>query len=271
MQIWLRRIAVLLALGSVLSTNVACNSEDETIVEATTAIASPTPTATVSPIASPSPAPVAHTSGFDSYNEAINIASSAINYSKTALVREDWSMIARRWQQAAQTLQTVPSSHPQYAAAQAKIPQYMRFAKEAQAKAQPQQTASNQAGDVSPNFFIIPIKERITGIPLVEVKINNNRSFDMLFDTGASRTLLSGTVASTLNLKAVSKTQAGIADGSVVEFPVVQVNSLEVDGRIQRNFKAAVAPSMPVGLLGQDFYEGYDVTVKQNAIEFRKR
>lgn len=274
MNLLLRRIAFLLALGSIVTTNVACNSESDTTVEAaeaTTATASPTTATAVTPPASPAPSPAASPTGTDPYNEAINIASTAITYSKTALVREDWLMIARRWQQAAETLQTVPSSHPQYAAAQEKISQYMRFAKEAQAKAQPQQQATNTTGDVSPDFFIIPIKERLSGIPLVEVTINNNRTFDMLFDTGASRTLLSGPVASTLNLKAVSKSYAGIADGSVVEFPVVHVDSLEVDGRIQRNFKAAVAPNMPVGLLGQDFFAGYDVTVKQNAIEFRKR
>lgn len=263
----LRRVMFLIVFASTLAINAGCNSESETPPETAAVVTSQSPAV----VPSPSPSPVV-TPSRDPYNEAINIASSAIEYSKAALVREDWMMIARRWQQAVESLQAVPESHPQYATAQEKIPQYQRFAQDAQIKAKPQQQATtNAAGDVSPDFFIVPIKERITGIPLVEVEINNNRMFDMLFDTGASRTLLSGTVASTLNLKAVDTAYAGIADGSVVEFPVVHVNSLEVDGRIKRNFKAAVAPNMPVGLLGQDFFEGYDVTVKQNAIEFRRR
>lgn len=267
MNLLLRRVPFFLIFASVLSLNTACNSESEIISETTAVIASPSPAV----VPSPSPSPATNP-GLDPYNEAINIASSAIEYSKTALVREDWTMIARRWQQAAEALKAVPESHPQYATAQEKIPQYERFAQEATAKANPQQpTTVNAAGDVSPDFFIVPIKERISGIPLVEVKINDNREFDMLFDTGASRTLLSGTAASTLSLQVVSKSYAKIADGSVVEFPVVHVNSLEVDNRIKRNFKAAVAPNMPVGLLGQDFFEGYDVTVKQNAIEFQRR
>jgi predicted aspartyl protease len=273
LNLLLRRTTFMLAVVSALTLNVACSRETETTLETTAISASPSPIASPSP--SPSPPPAATTPlpvGRDPYNEAINIASSAIEFSKTALVREDWLMIARRWQQAVDYLKAVPPSHPQYATAQTKIPQYQRFSQDASNKANPQQKAvTNDSGDVSPDFFIVPIKERIHGIPLVEVKINDNRTFDMLFDTGASRTLLSGVVASTLSLQQVDSSYARIADGSVVKLPVVAVKSLEVDGRIQRNFKASVAPNMDVGLLGQDFFEGYDFTIKENAIEFRRR
>jgi aspartyl protease family protein len=47
---------------------------------------------------------------------------------------------------------------------------------------------------------------------------------------------------------------------------------MEADGRLKRNITVAVAPpAMPIGLLGQDFYEGYDISIKADVIEFRRR
>jgi hypothetical protein len=38
-----------------------------------------------------------------------------------------------------------------------------------------------------------------------------------------------------------------------------------------KNASGVAPPAADVGLLGQDFYEGYDITIKQDIIEFRKR
>ncbi|MBE9117057.1 clan AA aspartic protease [Lusitaniella coriacea LEGE 07157] len=211
-------------------------------------------------------------SGRDPYNEAIALASSAITVSQTAMVQEDWTIIAERWRQAVDYLKAVPSSHPQYQAAQAKIPQYQRFFTEAKDKANPPQSVqANTNEDVNPKFFSLPIKERTRGIPIVEVKFNGQQKFEMLFDTGASLTLLGGHMATALNLQPVDSALVTIADGSQVLVPLVKLDSIEASGRIKRNLTAAVAPSMPIGLLGQDFFEKYDYTIKQNAIEFRLR
>lgn len=237
---------------------------------ATPTAVSPSPSSVQSQnaIAKTTPTP----SGRDPYAEAIDLASSAINFSKSAMVKEDWAMVASRWQRAVQSLQVVPKSHGKYAEARAKLPQYQRFLAEAQLKAKPtEKPKADASGDVNPKFFLVPIKRRIGGIPLVEVNFNGQQKFDMLFDTGASNTLLSGAIAATLNLKAIHTTRAGIADGSVVELPVVAVDSMEINGRTKRKVSAAVAPNMPVGLLGQDFFEGYDFTIKENAIEFHLR
>ncbi|MDY6786311.1 MAG: retroviral-like aspartic protease family protein [Cyanobacteriota bacterium] len=266
----------LIALASFLTlSSVACTSEN------TDSIATPSPVPSAIPAspapeqptsAASTPLPTASVAGRDPYNEAIDLASSAINFSKSAAVREDWAMVASRWQQAVDYLQTVPNSHQKYAEAQAKIPQYQRFLAEAQLKSKPpEQATADASGDVNPKYFTVPIKQRISGIPLVEVNFNGVQKFDMLFDTGASKTLLSGPIAATLNLKPVATSRVVIADGSVVELPIVAVDSMEINGRVKRKVSSAVAPNMPVGLLGQDFFEGYDFTIKKNVIEFNLR
>lgn len=64
----------------------------------------------------------------------------------------------------------------------------------------------------------------------------------------------------------------GVADGAIVQMPVAILESMEVDGRLKRKIEVAIAPpSMPVGLLGHDFFDGYDITIKDDVIEFRKR
>ncbi|MBD2577723.1 retropepsin-like aspartic protease [Oscillatoria sp. FACHB-1406] len=285
---FLRRSTLVLFSTALVTSNLACQQGDAE----SSAPPSPTPapqTVKASPAASKavtasptapkaikaSPVPTPDSSlllsGRDPYNEAVELASSAINFSKTAMVTEDWVMIASRWQQAVNYLQAVPQSHGKYKEAKSKLPQYQRFLSEAQLKAKPsEQVKADAGGDINPKFFLVPIEERIAGIPLIKVKFNG-REFDMLFDTGASKTLVSGEIAGTLNLKPVSSTQVGIADGSVVELPIVVLNSVEINGRVMHKVSAAVAPNMPFGLLGQDFFEGYDFTIKQNAIEFHRQ
>jgi predicted aspartyl protease len=271
------RNTTLIAFASCLTlSSLACTSEitdsSATPSPAASAVATaPVPVQPSTPTAV-APPPAALVSGRDPYNEAIDLASSAINFSKSAVVQEDWVMVVSRWQQAVKYLQSVPQSHAKYTEAQTKLPQYQRFLAEAQLRAKPTERPQAEAsGDVNPKFFTLPIKERIGGIPLVAVKFNGVREFDMLFDTGASGTLLSGEIAATLNLKPVAATQVRIADGSVVTLPVVVLDSMEINGRIKRKISATVAPSMSIGLLGQDFFEGYNFTIKENVIEFQRQ
>jgi predicted aspartyl protease len=94
----------------------------------------------------------------------------------------------------------------------------------------------------------------------------------MLFDTGANVTLITREIAQSLQLKPQGITQIAVADGAVVAVFQTSLKSMEIDGRLKRNMSVVVAPpAMPIGLLGQDFFEGYDITIKQDVIEFRKR
>jgi predicted aspartyl protease len=205
------------------------------------------------------------------YNEAINSASSAITISQSAVSRDDWNLVANRWQDAINLLKTVPASSPNHAKAQAKLTEYQRHLAEAKKRATPPPKPPQQE-DGSPEFFSVPIKAQIRGLAVIEVNVNGKQAFDMIFDTGASKTLITASMAYTLGLEPVGKARVVVADGAIVEVDIAQLQSMEIDGRLKRNFQVAVAPpSMPIGLLGQDFFRGYDVTITNKAIEFRKR
>jgi len=94
----------------------------------------------------------------------------------------------------------------------------------------------------------------------------------MMFDTGATNTLITQPMAAKLKLQRLGTTEAAIADGSVVKFDVALIKSNKIASRIKRDVLVSVAPAgMDVGLLGQDFYEGYNITIKENVIEFRRQ
>ncbi len=57
-----------------------------------------------------------------------------------------------------------------------------------------------------------------------------------------------------------------------VKFPVGYVQSIAVDGAVANKVLVAIAMSDgDIGLLGHDFFGNYDVTLKQNVVEFRRR
>lgn len=207
----------------------------------------------------------------DTFPNAIDVATGAISISQSAASREDWKLAATQWQQAINLLKQVPATSPNYSKAQQRVPQYQRFMAEAKLRAAPA-PKKNKVGDTNPQFFSIPIQGRRAGIPIVEVTFNGTRKFEMLFDTGASSTLITLGMAQALQLKPTGTKLVGIADGSIVEVFVGYVKSMEIDGRLKRNVSVSVAPpAMPIGLLGQDFFEGYDIVIKQDVIEFRKQ
>ncbi|MEW6497252.1 MAG: aspartyl protease, partial [Cyanobacteriota bacterium] len=73
-------------------------------------------------------------------------------------------------------------------------------------------------------------------------------------------------------LKPIGLTKTVVADGAIVSLVLAELQSLEVDGRLKRKLRVAIAPpAMPIGLLGQDFFEGYDISIKENIIELRRR
>lgn len=268
-SIWITLFSILTLLNSSCS-----NSEADTVSSLTpTPAASPvsTPSASVSPTpqASKPQTPPPPTS--DTYAEAIDVATSAVTISQSAVSREDWRLVANRWQEAIQLLKAVPTSSKHHATAQQKLSQYQNLLADAKQRSTPPPPKPKQ-GDSNPQFFSIPIKGKVRGIPIIEVTFNGQQEFEMLFDTGATNTLITQTIASSLNLEPVGFSQMGVADGAVVQMPVAILDSIEVDGRLKRDIEVAIAPpSMPVGLLGHDFFDGYDITIKDTVIEFRKR
>jgi aspartyl protease family protein len=123
----------------------------------------------------------------------------------------------------------------------------------------------------NPGFIEIPIKRRDAGIPVVDVLINGNKSFEMMFDTGASGTVITQTMAEQLGLEETGTARVNTASQNDLEVSVTQIDSIEINGIRADNLSVGISPTLDIGLLGQDFFGGYDVTIKEEIIEFRMR
>jgi aspartyl protease family protein len=118
--------------------------------------------------------------------------------------------------------------------------------------------------------FSIPIKRREFGVPVIDVKFNGQHVFEMLLDTGASFTVLTPKMASILDIKLEGIVHVDTASDTVA-FPTGKVASAAAGNAMSRDMFVAISPSLSMGLLGQNFFGQYDVTIKQDVIEFRQR
>lgn len=124
---------------------------------------------------------------------------------------------------------------------------------------------------VDTGVFRVPIKRRSGRTPVIDVTFNGGQSFEMIVDTGASKTLITQTMANILNLTPSGNISATIADGSQIEFKTSQVNSITAGNVVAKNVEVAIAPKAEIGLLGHDFFGNYDVKILQNIVEFHRR
>ncbi|MEE3716461.1 retropepsin-like aspartic protease [Tumidithrix elongata RA019] len=115
------------------------------------------------------------------------------------------------------------------------------------------------------------IKRRDHGTPIIDVTFNNNQTYEMVLDTGASGTLITAQMAYSLQLQAVGAVNATIADGSKVRFPVGIVRSISIGTATVTDVPVAVSDHIEVGLLGHDFFENFDIKIKKDIVEFYPR
>jgi aspartyl protease family protein len=135
------------------------------------------------------------------------------------------------------------------------------------------QSSPPSGATVSPQngLFKVPIKRREAGIPVVDVTFNGKHTFEMLFDTGASGITIGTDMASKMNIKAHDSAYSQTA-GGVVPIGIGRVSSVKAGELVAKNLDVSINPSLStMGLLGQNFYGNYDVTIKQNQIELRAR
>ncbi|MDF5706306.1 MAG: retropepsin-like aspartic protease [Nostoc sp. S4] len=119
--------------------------------------------------------------------------------------------------------------------------------------------------------FRVPIKRRFGGTPIIDVTFNNKKTFEMIVDTGASATVITRNMASSLQLETTGMIQAQVADGSEVQFSTSKVKSITVGGVIAHNLQVAIAPQADIGLLGHDFFGNYDLKILEKEVEFDRR
>ena len=269
MELPLLKTTTIIFFGSILTIGtVACNQNSASTTPE--AAASPSPTEVA---ASPSPTEAAASPSpqEDSFQKAFDMATGATAMGQSALAREDWVLIVQRWEQVIKLLETVPASSPNREKAQEKLSEYKGYLAKAKQKAAPRTDTAKTTSNTNPQFFSIPIKSKNRGIPIVEITFNGSKTFDMLFDTGATNTLITRAIADSLDLRPISTTNTIIADGSIVSMPVMQLKSIGSNGRVKSNVLVSMAEGMPIGLLGQDFYAGYDINIKTGVIEFTRR
>ncbi|MGC9502427.1 retropepsin-like aspartic protease family protein [Baaleninema sp.] len=124
----------------------------------------------------------------------------------------------------------------------------------------------------SANVAQVPIVRRMSGIPVVHVNFNGGQRFEMLLDTGASNTVITQEMARRLQVERVGNIQIDTASQRNVNAEVGLISSMELGGIVARNVPVTIAPeTLEIGLLGQDFFGRYDLTVRENVIEFARR
>ena len=119
--------------------------------------------------------------------------------------------------------------------------------------------------------FKVKIKRRVGGIPVIDVIFNRKKSYEMLLDTGASGTVLTILMAEELGLKPEGYVMVQTPSSKAVAFPTTTVNSIKVGTVEIKKTQVAVSPSLSLGLLGQDFFGLYDITISKDYITFKHR
>lgn len=115
------------------------------------------------------------------------------------------------------------------------------------------------------------IKYRHHGIPVIDVTFNHNQTFEMIVDTGASGTLITQEMAIALQVQPMGWVKIGVADGRVVQLPTGVINAISVNGATVKNVPVVIASGMPIGLLGHDFFDGFDIKINRDTVEFYPR
>lgn len=230
----------------------------------------------------------------DYFQQAIDRATSAVNISQNARSQDDWGLVASRWRQAIALLQAVPSSSANYAQAQAKITEYQSNLTYAEQQASQTIASSGGTSVIRPtspasssitrrsessvsepsdtSSFRAPIIGRAGGTPIVSVNFNGGQSFPMILDTGASGTVITPAMASSLGVEPVGETSVSTASARNVTFDLGYVDSMELGGIVIQDVLVAVSnPELELGLLGNDFFGNYDVTIREDHVEFNPR
>lgn len=253
--------------GLSLSTVPLAPAEDP---ESAVAIAADPPVLSATAEAAPvPPAPAA------SFREAVNRATSAVAIGQSAQSKDDWGLAASRWQQAVALMEQVPTTSPDHDQAQTKAQEYKQHLAAAQQRATSSiaPAAVAPAPKALPNGLAaqIPIQRRQGGTPIVAVTLRGSggtQTFSMLFDTGATGTLITAEMAQAIGATIVGETQARIADGSVVTLPVGYVDAVELGGLRREQIKVAIGGSY--GLLGQDIYGEYGIAIGSHQINLHQ-
>ena len=122
-----------------------------------------------------------------------------------------------------------------------------------------------------PGVHIVPIKGRRSGIPVIDVKFNDRYTFEMMLDTGASSIVITKQMAKKLRVNHYENVWVSTPSNDYFKMSSGYVYSVGVAGITQKNSRVITSPSLDMGLLGQSFFNHYDITIKRDVVEFRER
>lgn len=263
----------------IVLSSTACNSPKNIVTQ--TPISQPSapnlPSNTI-PIQSPSPQPVRQNDG-EVYQQALTKADAAKAIGQSALSKDDWFLVVHNLQESVEMLKSILPTSSQFILAAKVLPKYEQELDLARQKAasfvskSPKNSAvASQVTSTAPSdTFTIPITQKLGGVPVIEVTFNDNYTAAMLLDTGASHTLITAATADRLQLQKSGTSQAKTANGTAT-FQVSTIDKIKFGDGETKNVRVAIGQKdLPYGLLGHDVYDGYDITIKENAIEFHKR
>lgn len=271
-------LSSLLAIGVIAcGNNIATTSSNSNPQPSISPAIAPAKPIKVNPPKSPSPTS-------DTYQQALVKAESAASITQSATSVEDWQIVSRKWQQAIDLVKVVPASSPNYKNAQAKLAEYQQQFNYAQQQANPGSKAVSAASKclgkpdrkvaASGKSFTVPIKRREASTVVIDVTFFSSgikQTYEMIFDTGASATVITPEMATGLRVKPIGATKVNTASGQGVVFGVGCMDSIQAGGVVVKNTPVIIGISMDLGLLGQDFFGDYDVTIRKNVVEFRHR
>lgn len=239
------------------------------------------------PVAIPSPTTVPQINTFDL---GLDKAASADSITKTAQSEEDWNLVADQWLQAIDLMKRVPPTHPNQALAKQKVAEYERQLIFAKRQAQrfsgapgpeaPTNLSTFNAASPRPVQSVgqpgvayrARITRRVSNTPVIEVTFNGQHRFEMVVDTGASATVITQQMASILGVVPTDTVTVDTASARNVQIPVGVAPSLEAGGLVSQNVMVMIAgPELDIGLLGHNFYGNYDITIRQDVVEFSPR
>lgn len=257
----------LLPLATVAPEETA--AEDDGATQETTPAAEPVADTEPNTAPQEQPTPTAQTNHF---GEAVTRAQSAVAIGQSAQSPDDWNLAASRWEQAVIYMQQVPNSDPNYAIAQQKVQEYQQNLALAERRASgemPNNTPTMANVDRPPGLVAsIPIVGQMGGTRIVPVTLTGNggtQQFNMLFDTGASLTLITPEMADAVGALVIGSIPVTVADGRQVQIPLGYIDTLKVGDLVVRDLRVGIGGD--VALLGQDVYGEYGLSIGGSRID----
>lgn len=206
------------------------------------------------------------------FSRGVVRAESAVAIGQTAQSPDDWDLAAGRWEQAVLFMQQVPSSDPNYSVAQQKVKEYGQNLEVVRKRASEEvpltATAPVQVNRPPGLVATIPVVKQMGGTPVVPVTLKGSKGtqqVDMLFDTGASGTLITPSMASAVGVIITGSAVVTVADGRQVEIPVGYVDTLQVGNLVVKDLWVGIGGD--IALLGQDVYGEYGLSIGKSQID----